>query len=74
MFPVQIICNVFNFQCSVSVKYVNALQAEQDKASRDHQIRNLNEEISHQDDLINKLTKEKKHLQEVNQVIFCIML
>ncbi|CAL1262322.1 unnamed protein product [Larinioides sclopetarius] len=42
-------------------------KAEQDKQSRDHQIRNLNEEISHQDDLINKLTKEKKNLQEVNQ-------
>ncbi|KAF8792401.1 Myosin-3 like protein [Argiope bruennichi] len=42
-------------------------KAEQDKQSRDHQIRNLNEEISHQDDLINKLTKEKKHLQEINQ-------
>ncbi|XP_054718745.1 myosin heavy chain, muscle-like isoform X3 [Uloborus diversus] len=42
-------------------------KAEQDKASRDHQIRNLNEEITHQDDLINKLTKEKKHLTEINQ-------
>ncbi|XP_022251923.1 myosin heavy chain, muscle-like [Limulus polyphemus] len=45
-----------------------ALQkAEQDKATKDHQIRNLNDEIAHQDELINKLNKEKKHLQEVNQ-------
>jgi len=40
---------------------------EQDKATKDHQIRNLNDEIAHQDELINKLNKEKKHLQEVNQ-------
>ena len=42
-----------------------ALQkAEQDKQSKDHQIRNLNDEIAHQDELINKLNKEKKNLQE----------
>ncbi|XP_059351922.1 myosin heavy chain, muscle-like isoform X9 [Daphnia carinata] len=45
-----------------------ALQkTEQDKATKDHQIRNLNDEIAHQDELINKLNKEKKHMQEVNQ-------
>lgn len=42
-------------------------KSEQDKATKDHQIRNLNDEIAHQDELINKLNKEKKHLQEVNQ-------
>jgi len=42
-------------------------KSEQDKATKDHQIRNLNEEIAHQDELINKLNKEKKHMQEVNQ-------
>merc|ERR1719228_420357 len=42
-------------------------KGEQDKATKDHQIRNLNDEIAHQDELINKLNKEKKHLQEVNQ-------
>lgn len=36
------------------------LQADQDKATKDHQIRNLNDEIAHQDELINKLNKEKK--------------
>ncbi|KZS11384.1 Myosin heavy chain [Daphnia magna] len=45
-----------------------ALQkTETDKATKDHQIRNLNDEIAHQDELINKLNKEKKHMQEVNQ-------
>lgn len=37
------------------------------KATKDHQIRNLNDEIAHQDELINKLNKEKKQTQEVNQ-------
>merc|ERR1719376_2064647 len=37
---------------------------EQDRATKDHQLRNLNDEISHQDELINKINKEKKHLQE----------
>ena len=27
----------------------------------------MNDEIAHQDELINKLNKEKKHMQEVNQ-------
>ncbi|UYV66622.1 unc-54 [Cordylochernes scorpioides] len=42
-------------------------KAEQDKQTKDHQIRNLNDEIAHQDELINKLNKEKKNLQEVSQ-------
>lgn len=42
-------------------------KSEQDKATKDHQIRNLNDEIAHQDELINKINKEKKHLQECNQ-------
>ncbi|XP_043470810.1 myosin heavy chain, muscle isoform X8 [Leptopilina heterotoma] len=42
-------------------------KSEQDKATKDHQIRNLNEEIAHQDELINKLNKEKKNQGEVNQ-------
>merc|ERR1719297_286075 len=32
---------------------------EQEKTNKDHTIRNLNDEIAHQDELINKLTKEK---------------
>merc|ERR1712016_577859 len=39
-------------------------KAEQEKTNRDHTIRNLNDEIAHQDELINKLTKEKKYMQE----------
>lgn len=42
-------------------------KSEQDKATKDHQIRNLNDEIAHQDELINKLNKEKKNQSEVNQ-------
>jgi len=42
-------------------------KAEQDKATKDHQIRNLNDEIAHQDELINKLNKEKKMQGESNQ-------
>merc|ERR1712156_1247189 len=34
-------------------------KADQEKTNRDHTIRNLNDEIAHQDELINKLTKEK---------------
>jgi len=40
---------------------------EQERATKDHQIHNLNEEVSHQEELINKVNKEKKHLQECNQ-------
>ncbi|XP_014212309.1 myosin heavy chain, muscle isoform X22 [Copidosoma floridanum] len=42
-------------------------KSEQDKATKDHQIRNLNDEIAHQDELINKLNKEKKNQGEINQ-------
>jgi len=40
---------------------------EGERATKDHQLRTLNDEISHQDELINKINKEKKHLQECNQ-------
>jgi len=42
-------------------------KSEGDKNTKEHQIRCLNDEIAHQDELINKLNKEKKHMQEVNQ-------
>jgi len=42
-------------------------KTEDDKATKDTQIRTLTDEISHQDELINKINKEKKHLQECNQ-------
>jgi len=46
---------------------LNIQKSEQDKATKDHQIRNLNDEIAHQDELINKLNKEKKMQGESNQ-------
>merc|ERR1719228_723451 len=46
---------------------LNIQKSETEKATKDHQIRNLNDEISHQDEIINKVNKEKKHLQECNQ-------
>merc|ERR1719187_665678 len=39
-------------------------KAEQEKTNRDHTIRNMNDLIAHQDEVINKLTKEKKHMME----------
>ncbi|XP_042212127.1 myosin heavy chain, muscle-like isoform X2 [Homarus americanus] len=45
-----------------------ALQkAEQDKATKDQQIHTLNEESAHQEEIYNKINKEKKQLQECNQ-------
>ena len=37
---------------------------EQEKTNRDHTMRSLNDEIANQDEVINKLNKEKKHLGE----------
>merc|ERR1712042_280360 len=39
---------------------LNVAKIEQEKAVKDHNIRVLNDEIAHQDEIINKLTKEKK--------------
>merc|ERR1711913_248141 len=41
-------------------------KANLDKDTKDAQIRNLMEEIAHQDELITKVNKEKKHLQGAN--------
>merc|ERR1719430_2821726 len=38
------------------------LKVEQDKGNRDHTIKNLQAEVAEQDEVINKLNKEKKHL------------
>merc|ERR1712226_1500727 len=35
---------------------------EQEKTNRDHQIRGLNDEVAQNDEAINKLNKEKKHI------------
>merc|ERR1719348_2980572 len=37
---------------------------EQKKTNRDHTIKGLNDEIANQDEIINKLNKEKKHISE----------
>merc|ERR1719289_356444 len=37
-------------------------EVEQDKGNRDHTIKNLQSEVAEQDEVINKLNKEKKHL------------
>ena len=39
-------------------------RSEQEKKAKDHTIKNLNEEIAIQDEAINKLNKEKKHISE----------
>merc|ERR1712192_337879 len=41
-----------------------AVQKAEQETNKDHIIRGLNDEIAHQDELINKLNKEKKHAQE----------
>merc|ERR1712059_209915 len=43
---------------------ISIQKAEQEKTNRDHTIRNMNDEIAHQDELINKLNKEKKYAME----------
>merc|ERR1711872_539497 len=40
------------------------LKVEQEKANRDHTIKVLQDEVKEQDEIINKLNKEKKHLAE----------
>merc|ERR1712055_124957 len=39
-------------------------KVEQEKTGRDHTIKSLNDEIGEQDEVINKLNKEKKHIAE----------
>merc|ERR1711931_555142 len=39
-------------------------KVEQEKGNRDHTIKVLQDEIAEQDEVINKLNKEKKHLAE----------
>merc|ERR1711872_1110556 len=41
-------------------------KVDQEKTSRDHTIKTLNDEIAEQDEVINKLNKEKKHIAENN--------
>ena len=39
-------------------------KAEQEKGSKDHNIKALQDEVAGQDEVINKMNKEKKHLSE----------
>merc|ERR1712108_105997 len=39
---------------------------EQEKCNRDYIMRQVNDEIANQDEIINKLNKEKKHVAENN--------
>jgi len=39
-------------------------KVEQEKGNRDHTIKALNDEVAEQDEVINKLNKEKKHIAE----------
>merc|ERR1712042_9487 len=41
-------------------------KVEQEKTGRDHNIKSLNDEIAEQDEVINKLNEEKKHIAENN--------
>merc|ERR1712123_83129 len=53
-----------SFRKDIDEMNMSIQKAEQEKTNRDHTIRNLNDEIAHQDELINKLTKEMKYMQE----------
>jgi len=39
-------------------------KVDQEKTNRDHNIKSLNDEVAEQDEVINKLNKEKKHISE----------
>merc|ERR1719446_1971574 len=57
----------FNFKKDIEDMELTLQKADNEKATKDHSIRNLNDEIAHQDELINKANKEKKNYQETNQ-------
>merc|ERR1712226_1113480 len=48
-----------SFRKDIEDMEISIQKAEQEKTNRDHTIRNMNDEIAHQDELINKLNKEK---------------
>ena len=45
---------------------IQVQKVEQERSNKDHHIRTLNDDIAGKDELINKLNKEKKHIQEIN--------
>merc|ERR1712013_347963 len=55
-----------SFRKDIDDMNMSIQKAEQEKTNRDHTIRNLNDEIAHQDEAINKLTEEKvDHMNKV---------
>jgi len=57
----------FSFKKDIEDMELTLQKSDNEKATKDHQLRNLNDEIAHQDELINRANKEKKNLQEANQ-------
>ena len=51
----------------MSVSFPRLQQCEEDKVTKDSQIRSLKEELTHQEDLIAKLQKEKKNFSDNRQ-------
>ena len=52
---------------------VHVHKAEEERANKEHQMRTLNTEIANKDELISKLNKEKKHIQEVGLHFLCLL-
>merc|ERR1712021_250439 len=53
-----------NIKKEIGDMEITKQKIEQEKTARDHTIKTLNDEIASQDEEINKLTKEKKHISE----------
>merc|ERR1711935_173871 len=53
-----------NIKKEIGDMEITKQKIEQEKTARDHTIKTLNDEIASQDEVINKLTKEKKHISE----------
>merc|ERR1719510_40404 len=58
---------VAQLEGEVTVAEASLAAAEQDRANKDDQIRTLKDEISHQSDMIGKLSKEKRNVGDSRQ-------
>jgi len=58
--------DVGNIQRDLEDLDMNIQRAVHDRDNQDHQIRNLEDELDRQEEVINKINKEKRQLQEVN--------
>ena len=58
----------FFFKPSSSFPCRSLAKAEQEKNAKEHQIKTLQDEMAQQDELIAKLTREKKKMEEGNRV------